>query len=107
MLYVEDLLAAYDAAIENIDSAAGEVFNIGGGPGNTISIWTEFGPVLETMLGREVPITRGDWRPGDQKVFIADIRKSARMLAWTPKVDLSAGMRKLYTWIADNQALFR
>jgi CDP-paratose 2-epimerase len=106
MLYVEDLLDAYDASIEHIDTVAGQVFNIGGGASNTISIWAEFGPALEKMLGRQIPIIRGDWRPGDQKVFIADIRKAARQLGWHPKVDLPTGMQILFDWIAENQALF-
>jgi CDP-paratose 2-epimerase len=106
MLYVEDLLDAYDAAIERIDSVAGDVFNIGGGPANTISIWAEFGPILEQMLGHKLPFTRDDWRPGDQKVFISDIRKAARKLAWKPKVDITTGMRRLFDWILENQALF-
>jgi CDP-paratose 2-epimerase len=106
MLYVEDLLGAYDAAIERIDTVAGEVFNIGGGPANTISIWAEFGPALEQMLGHKLPIRRGDWRPGDQKVFIADIRKAARQLAWQPQIDLPTGMRRLFDWVVENQPLF-
>jgi CDP-paratose 2-epimerase len=106
MLYVEDLLDAYDAAIERINTVAGEVFNIGGGPDNTVSIWAEFGPVLEKMLGHELPVTHGDWRPGDQKVFIADIRKATQQLAWQPKVDLPTGMQLLFDWIAENQGLF-
>lgn len=107
MLYVEDLLRAYDAAIENIDSVAGEVFNIGGGTANTISIWAEFGPALEKLLGREIEITRYDWRPGDQKVFIADIRKASQTLNWQPQVDLSTGMQRLFDWVVENKPLFK
>ncbi|MFC1995979.1 GDP-mannose 4,6-dehydratase [Chloroflexota bacterium] len=106
MLYIEDLLDAYDTAIERIDSVAGEVFNIGGGPGNTISIWAEFGPTLEKLLGHELPVTRGEWRPGDQKVFIADIRKAGQKLGWQPKVDLLSGIQKLVGWVQENKALF-
>ena len=36
--------------------AAGEVFNVGGGPERTISVWSEFGPMLESLLGRKVPV---------------------------------------------------
>jgi len=106
MLYVEDLMRAYDAAIKNINVVAGEVFNVGGGVENTISIWAEFGPALEKLLGREIPIMRSDWRPGDQKVFIADIRKAAEKLSWQPEVALQTGMQKLFDWIVENRALF-
>ncbi len=106
MLYVEDLLDAYEAAIERIDTVAGDVFNVGGGPDNTISVWAEFGPVLEKMLGHKLPFTRDDWRPGDQKVFIADIRKAAQKLAWQPKINLPTGMQRLFDWIAESQSMF-
>ncbi len=36
VLYVEDLLDAYDAAIANATEAPGEIYNIGGGPDNRV-----------------------------------------------------------------------
>jgi CDP-paratose 2-epimerase len=58
------------------------------------------------MLGREIPIIRDHWRPGDQKVFVADIRKAFQELNWQPTVDLAAGMQKLFDWIQENKGLF-
>jgi CDP-paratose 2-epimerase len=106
VLHVDDLLNAYDAAIAKIDTAKGQVYNLGGGPENTMSIWTEFGPLLEKLLGKPVPVERGDWRPGDQKVFVADIRKAERELGWKPKVGVEAGVGKLFEWVRDNKDLF-
>jgi CDP-paratose 2-epimerase len=106
MLFVDDLLDAYEAAIAKIDVVAGQVFNIGGGPGNTISVWREFGPTLEKMLGREIPVSWAGWRPGDQKVFIADIRKAENLLNWEPRVKLQDGMQRLFKWVRDHQDLF-
>ena len=99
MLFVDDLIDAYEAALERIDIAAGQVYNLGGGPGNTISIWREFGPVLEGMLGREIPVAWDGWRPGDQRVYISDIRKAKNELGWEPKVGISDGMQRLFDWI--------
>jgi len=106
MLYIADLLNAYDAAIEKIDTVAGQVFNVGGGPQNTISIWTEFGPALEKMLGRAIPVSWDNWRPGDQHVFVADIRKAKNLLDWEPEVGIEAGMARLFDWITQNHKLF-
>ena len=58
-LYVEDLVAGYDAAIAHIEQAAGQVYNVGGGPENIIAIWSEFGPMLEELVGHVIP---GDTR---------------------------------------------
>lgn len=106
VLHVDDLLNAYDAAIAKIDTVRGQVYNLGGGPENTMSIWTEFGPLLEKLLGKPVPVRRGDWRPGDQKVFVADIRKAGRELGWKPKVGVEAGVGRLFEWVRENKDLF-
>lgn len=106
LLYVEDLLDAYDAAIRNIDNVKGEIFNLGGGSENTMSIWTEFGPRLEKLLGQPIPVTYGNWRPGDQKVFVADIRKAQQTLAWKPKYSVDRGVEELFDWVRRNKNLF-
>jgi len=106
ILHVDDLLNAYDAAIEKIDVAAGQVYNIGGGPDNVMSVWAEFNPILERLLGRNIEISRGDWRPGDQKVFYADIRKAQRELSWMPTIGVQRGVEMLFDWVSNNKGLF-
>ncbi len=106
LLHVYDLLDAYDAAIQNIDRAQGDVFNLGGGHENTMSIWTEFGPRLERLLGRPIQVSTGDWRPGDQKVFVADIRKAHSILGWSPKYNVDQGVKQLFDWVNTNKDLF-
>jgi CDP-paratose 2-epimerase len=82
------------------------VYNLGGGPENTMSIWTEFGPQLEKLLGKKVPVERGDWRPGDQKVFVADIRKAGGELGWKPQIGVEEGVGRLFAWVKENKDLF-
>ena len=106
VLFIDDLLDAYDAAIEQIDLAAGQVYNVGGGPENTLSIWRQFGPILESLLGEEIPVSRDDWRPGDQRVYVSDIRKAGRELDWQPQVSVQEGIRRLFEWVRANQNLF-
>ena len=106
VLYVGDLLDAYDAAIAQIGVAAGQVYNIGGGPSNVLSIWAEFGPLLERLLGREIPVSCSNWRPGDQKVYVSDIRKAQRELHWQPKTGVEEGIGRLFEWVKENRGLF-
>lgn len=106
VLFVTDLMNAYDAAIDQIDVAAGQVFNVGGGIENTMSIWREFKPLLENLLGKPIPTGQGDWRPGDQPVFVADIRKAEEVLGWRPQVSVEEGVKRLYEWCQANQNLF-
>jgi len=106
VLNVQDLLDAYDLAIDNIERVKGQVFNIGGGSENTLAIWTEFGPLLERLIGRLIPVAHDDWRPGDQKVFVADIRKAGALLGWRPKISVDAGVQQLFDWVGANRDLF-
>ncbi|MDE3091741.1 MAG: GDP-mannose 4,6-dehydratase [Chloroflexota bacterium] len=106
MLFIDDLLDAYDAAVARIDQTAGQAYNIGGGPKNTVSVWTEFGPLLERLHGERIPVSHGDWRPGDQKVCVYDISKAKRALNWEPRVDVNTGVEKLYRWVRENAELF-
>ncbi len=106
VLYVDDLLDAYDAAIRRIDSVAGKVYNVGGGPSRTMSVWAEFGPLLERLLGRSIPVAYGDWRPGDQPVYVSDIDKARHELDWEPRVGVEEGVRLLVDWVKSNRRLF-
>ncbi|MEW6401231.1 MAG: GDP-mannose 4,6-dehydratase [Chloroflexota bacterium] len=106
VLWVDDLLNAYDLAIERIDVAKGQVYNMGGGPQNVMSVWAEFCPMLERLLGKKLEVARGDWRPGDQRVFYADIGKAEKELGWKPKVSVEEGVKKLFDWVRANKGLF-
>lgn len=106
VLHVHDLISFYQAAVDNISTAAGQIYNVGGGPDNTISIWAEFSQLLEEILGYSIPVTFGDWRPGDQYVYISDIRKAKRDLGWSPEISIDAGARSLVNWVRENRRLF-
>jgi len=106
LLYVEDLLDGYDTAIQRIDQVSGKVFNLGGGISNTISVWKEFGAMLEQLAGHALPVKLGDWRPGDQKVYVSDIRKAKQVMDWAPKVSVQEGVQRLYQWVEQNKVLF-
>ncbi len=108
MLYVDDLIDLYELALEKIDIAKGKIYNVGGGPDNTLSIWAEFAPMISSFAGRTIePARYGPWRPGDQPVCILDISKAEAELGWRPKVGVEEGMRRLWDWVAANIELFQ
>ena len=106
VLHVDDLLDAYDAAIARIDDVAGQVYNVGGGAENVISVYAEFFPMLEELLGAKIPVARDDWRPGDQRVFYADIRSATKDLDWNPKIGVEEGIKMLFAWVEGNRGEF-
>jgi CDP-paratose 2-epimerase len=107
VLWIDDLIAAYEAVAAHADTASGQIYNVGGGPENTMSVWAEFGPMLEELAGRPINVTYADWRPGDQPVYVSDIRKAERELGWRPRVSVGEGIERLWSWIDGNLELFR
>ena len=75
VLFIDDLLAAYDGAVAAIDKTAGNIYNIGGGPDYTMSL-LELLALLESELGRPIGHSFSEWRPGDQRVYVSDVRKA-------------------------------
>jgi CDP-paratose 2-epimerase len=106
ILFVEDLLDGYDRALACLPGCGGQVYNIGGGPDNVLSIWKDFEPILERLLGKPVPVSRGEWRPGDQKIYVSDIRKAEQDLGWKPKIGVNEGIQRLFDWVNANRNLF-
>jgi CDP-paratose 2-epimerase len=106
VLFVEDLVRAMRLAVEKIDVAAGQVFNIGGGPANRLAVWHEFRELLADLKGQKVPVRYSDWRPGDQPCYVSDIRKAGRLLGWQPQIDKEQGITRLWEWVTSQPELF-
>ena len=106
VVFIDDLLNVYDAAIAHIDVAAGQVYNVGGGPTRTMSVWTEFGRILQDLTGEPIAVSYSGWRPGDQRIYVSDIGKARRDLGWEPQISVEGGIRLLYDWVLANSELF-
>lgn len=106
VLFVDDLVDAFELAAQRIDRTAGNVYNIGGGPANVLSL-VELLAHIEEGLGGPIPVTRDDWRPGDQRVYISDIRLASEHFGWSPKISKAQGLTLLYDWVTANRDLFR
>lgn len=105
VLYIEELMDAYNAAIDNIERTVGKAFNIGGGVRNTLSL-LELIKMLEERFNRPLEYSFDDWRPGDQLVYVSDVRKAGEIFAWEPRITPETGLSKLLDWISENKHLF-
>lgn len=99
VLYVEDLIRAYDAFLSDPEGKSA-VYNIGGGPDNTTSL-LEFLDLLEEKADKRVDISFEEWREGDQKVYVSDISRAREELDWKPKVDFETGIENFLDWYED------
>jgi CDP-paratose 2-epimerase len=105
VLHVQDLIACYEAAFNRRETVSGQAFNIGGGPNNTLSL-LELLDMLSQQLGKPIEPRWADWRPGDQPVFVCDLKKAKSELEWEPTIDAATGVNKLIDWVSDNRTLF-
>lgn len=101
VLYIDDLISAYEAAIRKPASTAGRIYNIGGGPRNTLSPLELVG-VLESQTGRRIDVRFEPAQPDCPDVFVADIEKARRDFGWAPRVPPAEGVRRLLKWLKTN-----
>lgn len=98
VLFVTDLITAYDAFLRS--GLRTGLFNIGGGTENTISL-LELLQHITSMTGNKPDASFGDWRNGDQKVYISDISRANKELGWKPSINLVNGLQRLLQWAAN------
>lgn len=104
ILYIDDLLNAFEAAYSRGDDLKGEIFNIGGGPENTLSILELF-DLLEELDGYRMKWDTIGSRPGDQMIYVSDIGKVRTLLTWQPMVTPKEGVGRLWEWIRERSSL--
>lgn len=97
VLHADDLVSAYGMTVEEINQMAGQVYNIGGGTHNSLSL-IELFRQLEAITGHPVRFQRLDWRPGDQKVFIACNSRMTKATGWKPDVHYKDGLGLMLEW---------
>ena len=104
LLYVGDLVDLMLRARDQIKKTAGQVYNVGGGPSHTISVWAELEGPLKDALGKLPPVEYGEFRPGDQRIYVSDIRKVQQELGWSPRVGIAEGLRRMVeSWGKDRK----
>ncbi len=106
VLYVDDLIKAYDLAFKNIKKTRGKAYNVGGGAKFSLSIWELF-KILEELADKKFNYKFGPWRSGDQKIYISDVSQAKKDFKWSPTIFPKQGIKKLYNWIFQNKTLIK
>ncbi|HET8657175.1 MAG TPA: SDR family NAD(P)-dependent oxidoreductase [Longimicrobiaceae bacterium] len=100
ILWVDDLVRAMRAAMARIDCTAGEIFNLGGGARNAVSVRQVIDSLME-VTDRRVPMKTAPWRPGDQRIYISDTGKAEKVLGWRAAVSWREGLERLVDWLEE------
>jgi CDP-paratose 2-epimerase len=102
ILCVEDLVEAFLLAQQHMSTDSGHAFNIGGGPGNTVSL-LELLQMMGELLGEKPKIEFDSWRPGDQRYYVSDTGKFQRMTGWEPRISVQDGLERLTRWLMESR----
>ena len=104
LLYVDDLIDCYGAALAAINVTSGQIYNVGGGVERSVSVWWQLKPMLEQALGTPLDDPSfAEWRLGDQRIFCADTRKATRDFGWAPTTMPAEGLRRMVAWFDARQ----
>ncbi|MBD3279227.1 MAG: NAD-dependent epimerase/dehydratase family protein [Candidatus Pacebacteria bacterium] len=97
LLYVGDLIQAYDLAINKIAQVKGEVFNIGGGVKNSFSLLNVI-ELLQKQTKHSVKVDFASARAGDQLYFVSANQRIEKLLGWQPQTKFVQGLKQLVAW---------
>lgn len=104
-IFVEDIIRAYLAIIENIRKVKGEIFNVGTGVQTTID---EMVNIIKEITRSTTKPKYGKIKPAqtEPKNWLADISKIKKMLNWQPEHNLRGGLEKDVKWFKENLHLY-
>jgi len=105
VLCVDDLVRVFEAVRTNIDTTAGQIYNVGGGLKNTVSL-IELMEQIEELTGRRMDYVKDDPRPGDQLIYVTDHGKLTRHTGWEPQISVRQTLMRIYEWWKRNRDVF-
>jgi CDP-paratose 2-epimerase len=98
LLFVEDLVDAFEHCRARIDALAGRAFNMGGGAANAVAV-LELLDLIERLTGAELRISFEDWRIGDQRYYVSDTERFRAATGWRPRTGVAQGLTALCEWL--------
>jgi CDP-paratose 2-epimerase len=98
VLYVDDLIDVLVLTMKSMGRIAGQVFNLGGGPGNTLSL-LELTSRFGESQGLQPLVRHAPWRRGDQRYYVASCAKLTAATGWFPRISIEEGLDRLHSWL--------
>jgi CDP-paratose 2-epimerase len=102
VLCVDDLVRAFDAVRENMITTCGQIYNVGGGVPNTVSL-LELISEIELLTGRKCNYELAGTRPGDQLVYVTDFSRLRRDTGWEPQLNVRQTLQRIHSWWKANR----
>lgn len=100
VLHVSDAVRAYRLLLEHIDRLSGNVFNLGGGSENAVSLRDVLSEIEDT-LGHPVERSHAETRLGDQSWYVSNTQALTQATGWRARVGWRDGLRDLDRWLEE------
>jgi len=98
VLHAKDLTNLYYKAFLNKNKLKGEIFNIGGGINNSMSILELIDLLQKKLKIPKLIFSKIPRRTSDQDYFVADIKKAKEILDWHPTINKIDGIADMISW---------
>jgi CDP-paratose 2-epimerase len=106
VLHVRDLFRLVQWQIGNLGLHKGQIFNVGGGIKNTVSL-AELTDLCTQITGNKIEIgSFSENRPGDLPIYVTNNSKITEFSGWEPEINVLTLLIEVYEWfIADEYSL--
>ena len=103
MLHIDDLARLVWYQLTHLDTVRGQVFNVGGGRGISVSL-CELTALCEEITGKHIEITaEPTTRPADIPWYVTDNTKVTGATGWQPQWGAHGIVEDVCRWIADHR----
>ena len=103
-IHIDDLFEIIDIQLQDLEKFNGQIFNIGGGIKNSLSL-LELTGLCEKATGNKIKINKvNENRPADLISYITDMTRLKKLTGWEPKKDAEQTVSDITEWIRENEA---
>jgi CDP-paratose 2-epimerase len=107
VLHVSDLFRLVQWQIANLGLLNGQIYNVGGGLENTISL-AELTDLCSQITGNKIEIGSSiENRPGDLPIYVTDNSKITAFSGWKPEISLESTLIQIHNWIKKDEKILK
>ncbi len=103
ILHVHDLVDAMEAASRCADRTAGQIYNVGGGPERSVSVFAMLQAIADET-GINPILQYSAVRPGDQPLYISNTAKLEAQTGWQPRHSCRETLKAIHRFWRENRA---
>jgi CDP-paratose 2-epimerase len=107
ILHIHDFFELIDHQIHHMDELNGQLFNVGGGTGTSVSL-KELTALCQQVTGNTIEIDEiNEDRTADIRIYISDNSLVHATTGWAPTVTVAQTVADVHSWIKENEAILK